>query len=91
MAVFSELSTGCKWRVRARAVEECKGTEHILLFYFCPLEFPLTTDPINRKDDVVYVVHLLSRDVKMTSLINKSTDWPPNYHKIPIFSLKRPH
>ena len=22
----------------------------------------------------------------MTSLVNKSTDWPPNYHKILIFS-----
>ena len=31
----------------------------------------------------------------MTSLVNKSADWPPNYHKILIFSplksLKRLH
>ena len=41
----------------------------------------------NSKNDVVNVVHMLSHDVcKMTSLVNKSTDWPPNYHKILIFS-----
>ena len=32
---------------------------------------------------------------KMTSLVNKSADWPPNYHKFLIFfpttSWKRPH
>ena len=30
--------------------------------------------------------HAVSWHCKMTSLVNKSTDWPPNYHKILIFS-----
>ena len=30
--------------------------------------------------------HAVSWRCEMTSLVNKSTDWPPNYHKILIFS-----
>ena len=40
------------------------------------------------------VVHMLSNDVEndvMMSLINKSADWPPNYHKILIFFQERWH
>ena len=36
------------------------------------------------KNDVVMLLHVLA--CKMTSLVNKSADWPPNYHKIQIFS-----
>ena len=45
------------------------------------------------KNDVVTLLHMLARE--MMSLVNKSADWTPNYHKILIFSppksLKRLH
>ena len=46
----------------------------------------------HEKNDIVDVTHMLSRDVEndvITTLINKSADWPPNYHKILIFFLKK--
>ena len=41
------------------------------------------------KNDVVTLPHVLARKImtycKMMSLVNKSGDWTPNYHKILIF------
>ena len=45
-----------------------------------------TIENQTEKNDVVNIVHIaVSWHFKMTSLVNKSADWPPNYHKILIF------
>ena len=45
------------------------------------------TDFNHLKYDVVNVVHMPSHDV-MTSLINNSPNWPPNYHIITVMFSK---
>ena len=47
------------------------------------LQGDITSETNTSKNDIVNVVHMLSLDIIKC---HKSTDWPPNYHKILIFS-----